>query len=233
MPILSEPAGDDTRHDLPGAVRPAAGFNQVTANLGEACEDGLNGDDNTRYAVIEVRKQVPMLVIDGDPSDGRKPGGDTFHLQELFAAAQRLRGRAASRRGAGAADLDQYPASTCSTCRELSDKALKNLEDYVAERRQRRLLPRRPGQRRLLQQEALQGRQGPLPGAARRRPTQPLTDEEKFERSLLERPVPDLPARRQVLPQGRVPIFGEVAQGRIRERLQVPDHRPLLPGAAR
>ena len=44
--------------------------------------------DNTRYAVIEVRKQVPVLVIDGDPSTGLKSGGDTFHVQEVFKAAR-------------------------------------------------------------------------------------------------------------------------------------------------
>src|SRR5262249_23468070 len=58
------------------------GFNQVSANL-EKEEVGLQGD-NTRYAVIDVRKQVPVLIIDGDPANAQKPGGDRFHLQTLL-----------------------------------------------------------------------------------------------------------------------------------------------------
>src|SRR5262249_13595655 len=63
------------------------GFNQVTANLEPTNEDGLL-IDNTRYAAVEVRKQVPVLAVDGEPNNGNKPGGDTFHLQALFTSAK-------------------------------------------------------------------------------------------------------------------------------------------------
>jgi len=62
------------------------GFNQSTANL-ENEETGLNGD-NVRYAVIEVRKQVPILIIDGYLTNCLKPGGYTYPAQAALAAAR-------------------------------------------------------------------------------------------------------------------------------------------------
>src|SRR5262249_16982466 len=62
------------------------GHNEVSANL-ENEEVGLLGD-NVRYAVVQVLRQVPILVIDGDPASGQRPGGDTFHVQALFTAAK-------------------------------------------------------------------------------------------------------------------------------------------------
>ncbi|MGF1582771.1 MAG: BatA domain-containing protein [Gemmataceae bacterium] len=37
--------------------------------------------DNIRYATLEIRKKVPVLVIDGEASEGLKPGHSTFHLE--------------------------------------------------------------------------------------------------------------------------------------------------------
>src|SRR5205807_1252220 len=62
------------------------GFNQVSANL-ENEEVGLQAD-NIRYAVVDVRKQVPVLIVDGDLSNGLKQGGDTFHIQTLLTVAK-------------------------------------------------------------------------------------------------------------------------------------------------
>ncbi|HEV8060687.1 MAG TPA: BatA domain-containing protein [Gemmataceae bacterium] len=107
------------------------GFNLVSANL-EDEEAGLQGD-NTRYAVVEVRKQVPILIVDGDPGNGLKPGGDTYHLQAAFAAA---RGYQTSPRGVTELEqpnLSQYASIYIANVRDLSDKARRNLEAYVRE----------------------------------------------------------------------------------------------------
>src|SRR5207245_2459896 len=105
------------------------GFNQVSANL-ENEEVGLQGD-NVRYAVVDVRKQVPVLVVDGDVVNGSRPDGDTYHVQ---AALMSAKGYQIVPRGAGELDLpniDQYASIFLLNVREFSDKALKNLENYV------------------------------------------------------------------------------------------------------
>jgi hypothetical protein len=105
------------------------GFNLISANL-EDEEAGLQGD-NTRYAVVEVRKQVPILIVDGDPGSGSKPGGDTYHLQAAFAAA---RGYQTSPRGVTELEqpnLAQYATIYIANVRDFSDKARRNLEAYV------------------------------------------------------------------------------------------------------
>jgi hypothetical protein len=105
------------------------GFNQVSANL-ENEEVGLEMD-NVRYAVIEVRRQVPVLIVDGDPTNGLKPGGDTFHVQTLLTAAK---GFQVVPRGVSELErpnLDQYANIYLLNVRELSDRALRNLENYV------------------------------------------------------------------------------------------------------
>jgi hypothetical protein len=111
------------------------GFNQVTVNL-ENEEAGLR-IDNTRYAVVDVRDQVPLLVIDGDIGRGLKDKGDTFHLQMVF---DPFRGAAKGYdlRARGPAELeqdtlDQYPTIFLLNVRSLSDKAVANLENYLRE----------------------------------------------------------------------------------------------------
>jgi hypothetical protein len=105
------------------------GFHQVTANL-ENEETGLQAD-NVRYVVIDVRNQVPVLLIDGDLTNGLKPGGDTFHIQTVLSAAK---GYQASVRGVNELEqpnLDQYACIYLMNVRDLSDKGLKNLEAYI------------------------------------------------------------------------------------------------------
>jgi hypothetical protein len=105
------------------------GFNQITANL-ENEESGLLAD-NVRYAVVDVRKQVPVLVVDGDLANGLKPRGDTYHLTALLTAAK---GYQVSPRGVNELEqpnLDQYSAIYLLNVGTMSDKAVKNLESYV------------------------------------------------------------------------------------------------------
>ncbi len=105
------------------------GFNQVSANL-EKEEVGLQGD-NTRYAVVEVRKQVPVLMIDGDPVNGQKPGGDRFHLQTLFTAAHNFEVVPGGVEDLQKPNLDRYASIYLLNVRELTPKARENLENYV------------------------------------------------------------------------------------------------------
>jgi hypothetical protein len=111
------------------------GFNQVTTSL-ENEEAGLQLD-NIRYAVVEVRERVPVLVVEGDLAGSVKPGGDAYHLQALF---DNVRGAARGfdlvLRGPSELEqpnLDQYPSIYLLNVRDLSDKAVANLENYIRE----------------------------------------------------------------------------------------------------
>lgn len=108
------------------------GFNQITANLEN--EDFGIPADNLRFAVVEVRKQVPILVIDGDPANSDKRDGDTLPLRTLFNAAKGfnvVRGVVADLERS---NLDQYASIYLLNVRELgTDKQLSNLENYVRE----------------------------------------------------------------------------------------------------
>jgi hypothetical protein len=54
--------------------------------------DGL-ADDNVRHAVLEIRKKVPVLIIDGNAADGRKGpekekrGGDSYYITKALESA--------------------------------------------------------------------------------------------------------------------------------------------------
>ncbi len=105
------------------------GPNLISANL-ENEDTGLQ-IDNTRYAVVDVRRQVPVLIVDGDLANGLKPGGDTFHLQTLLTVAK---GYQAVPRGVTELDkpnLEQYACIYLLNVPELSENGLKNLERYV------------------------------------------------------------------------------------------------------
>jgi hypothetical protein len=104
------------------------GYNQVSANL-ENEEVGLQGD-NIRYAVVQVRKQVPILLIDGDPA-GSRSGGDSFHLQAVFSSAKGFQVVSRAVNELEQPALDQYAAIYLLNVRELSDKGLRNLENFV------------------------------------------------------------------------------------------------------
>jgi hypothetical protein len=127
VPLPSVPPGRTQGSFQIALTQP--GFQEISANL-EDEEAGLEAD-NTRYAVVEVRRQVPVLVIDGDPANGDKPGGDTYHLRALFGSA---RGYEVIRGGTAELErprLDQFPSIYLLNVRELNDRARRNLEEYA------------------------------------------------------------------------------------------------------
>jgi hypothetical protein len=128
-PIPTLPASTLTTHTFLVNFN-EMGFNQVTATLPKM-QVGLEGDDK-RYAVVEVRDHVPVLIIDGSGGNGLKPGGDTFYLQTVLSSAK---GYQVVPRGVEELEhgnLDQYPSIFLLNVPEIkSEKALHNLEDYV------------------------------------------------------------------------------------------------------
>jgi hypothetical protein len=103
-------------------------FAQITASLTE--DEGIPGD-NVRYAVVEVRKEVPVLVIDSDLRNPPRPGGDTDQLEKAITSA---RGFKVVRGGVDELrkpNLSQYPSIYLLNIPLLKPEQKKNLENYV------------------------------------------------------------------------------------------------------
>jgi hypothetical protein len=121
-------------------------FEVISARLesterGELENDGL-AEDNVRYAAVEIRNKVPILVIDGKGREGRLDNGDTFFLEKAILSvpggsyevihSDEL-GGGDETKSLERVDLSQYPALFLANVRELSAKQLANLENYVRE----------------------------------------------------------------------------------------------------
>jgi hypothetical protein len=105
-------------------------FVQVTAQI-KPEPTGLN-TDNVRDMVIEVRKRVPTLVVDGNGPEGLLPGGDYFHLESAFAAAKSYEVERVKVEDLDSISLDLYPSIIFLNLPELkSTKALEKLDEYV------------------------------------------------------------------------------------------------------
>ena len=134
-----------------------AGFNMVTAELPNQDADSGLIADNLRCTVVEVRNEVPVLIIDGKGIEGRKPGGDAFHIYYVLDSIAGLRPELGTvtdlengfhideRKGRKLRrSLQDYPSiyllnvpgnprrAVATSPWELSEKAVKNLEEYVA-----------------------------------------------------------------------------------------------------
>lgn len=186
------------------------GWNEVTANI-EDEEAGLLAD-NVRYAAVEARRLVPVLILDGDPSGGARPGGDLFHLRTLLNAAGGFEVVAGAPADLERPTLGQFPSVYLLNVRELSDRALANLEDYV----------RRGGgvafflgdrvNADFYNRRLYAGGKGLFPAPLSDRPTPAPTDEERQQRIVrdLADPRPQLLIR-----DPDHPVFKEVADPRL------------------
>jgi hypothetical protein len=201
------------------------GFNEITANL-EDEEAGLQAD-NVRYAVVEIRRQVPVLIIDGDLTNGDKPGGDLFHLRTLLTAA---RGYEVIRAGVSELErptLEQFPAVYLLNVRDLNDRALKNLETYVAGGGSVAFFLGDRVNPDYYTRKLYAGGKGLFPAPLADRPSPALTEEEKQQRLLqnLADPSPQVLIRKP-----DHPIFAEVSPPAFRELfnfLSIDRHYPV------
>ena len=118
-------------------------FAQISARLksttlGELENDGLSAD-NVRFAAVEVRDKVPILVVDGEAARSRDKG-DSFFLKTAIESVpgasydlvwgDELGGGVAAK-ALERADLARYPSIFMMNVRELTPKQLANLEAYV------------------------------------------------------------------------------------------------------
>jgi hypothetical protein len=118
----------------------------LSANRSELPNDGLL-HDNIRYAAVEVRERVPVLLIDGLGTKGREQGKDSFHISDaLFSVPSNRRDTGAYQivhgdeiaggigpKALERADLQKYPTIWLCNVTELSPVQAANLENYVKE----------------------------------------------------------------------------------------------------
>jgi hypothetical protein len=118
----------------------------LSANRSELPNDGLL-EDNIRYAAVEVRDRVPVLLIDGLGPKGREENRDSYHIfTGLFSVPSNRRDAGAyevvygdqiaggvSVKALERPDLQKYPTIFMMNVAELSAKQAANLENYVKE----------------------------------------------------------------------------------------------------
>ncbi|MFM7149494.1 MAG: BatA domain-containing protein [Gemmataceae bacterium] len=87
--------------------------------------------DNVRDMVLEVRKKIPTLVVDGNKPEGRGEGSDIFHLQSFYAASGVYEIEQRSLAALEKTDLDLYPMVLLLNVAEAPEPVIRKLKTYV------------------------------------------------------------------------------------------------------
>lgn len=156
------------------------GYNRITAQL-ENEKTGLQAD-NLRYAVIDVRRQVPVLFIDGDFVNGDQPGRDSFNLKATFASTNGYEVTRRDVRELETANLDQYASVYLLNVAKLSPKGLANLDTYVRQGGSVAFFLGEKVDPDYYNKTLYAGGEGLFPAPLASSPTQSLKEEEKIER---------------------------------------------------
>jgi hypothetical protein len=105
-------------------------FVQVTAEL-DPEETGLQAD-NVRDMVVEVRKRVPTLVVDGSGQDADLDGGDLKHLRAAYEAARSYEIERCKVDDLDKINLELYPTVIFLNVGEIkSEKTLQKIQMYL------------------------------------------------------------------------------------------------------
>jgi hypothetical protein len=128
---------------LPDAPRPGESkFAHLSIKLVNDQLNPLENDgillDNTRHAVVEVRDKVPILVVDGEPPLDRNKaeGKDSFILDRALGAIPGSSYQIEFAKQVSAleqTDLPKYSTIFLANVRELNEKQLTNLENFVSQ----------------------------------------------------------------------------------------------------
>jgi hypothetical protein len=105
-------------------------FIQVSVAL-DPEETGLQ-IDNARDIVVEVRKRVPVLIVDGGGKESQESGGDTFHLESALLSVRSYEVERRTVEELDKLNLDMYPTIYFLNVPEIkNEKTLTKLKDYV------------------------------------------------------------------------------------------------------
>ncbi|GIW80360.1 MAG: hypothetical protein KatS3mg105_2167 [Gemmatales bacterium] len=110
---------------------------QVVEAVIENEEEGIDAD-NRRFAVVEVREQVPVLVVDGGPNPD-DPNSDSSFLATALGAERGFEVVPDPERKGGvrgpalleSPDLSKYACICIANVDRFTDVQLKNLKEYV------------------------------------------------------------------------------------------------------
>jgi hypothetical protein len=95
--------------------------------------DGLL-EDNVRHASVEIRNQVPVLVVDGEGDRGRAGGKDSFHVEQALRSVPGIGGYEVTQgevRLLERPNLSDYASIYLLNVNRLNEKQEKALESYV------------------------------------------------------------------------------------------------------
>jgi Aerotolerance regulator N-terminal len=133
VPLERLPAGDrfEQKFSLQfHKTRPTPEFIHVSAQIDRE-KTGVQGD-NVRDLVIELRKKIPALIVDGAGRDGQKPGGDSFHLEIAFLSGKAFEAEYKTLVELDTLDLSVYPSIYLLNVPEIKNKeTLDKLQKYV------------------------------------------------------------------------------------------------------
>ena len=103
----------------------------VSAQLNRE-ESGLQ-IDNVRDLVVDVRKKIPALIVDGAGREGQKPGGDSFHLEIGLLGSRAYEAEYKTLEELAGLNLDVYPSIWFLNVPEIKNKpTVDKLQKYVA-----------------------------------------------------------------------------------------------------
>lgn len=114
------------------AEKPLDRFSLITAKM-EAEEAGGIVVDNSRYAVVEVREKLPILVVDGKTINKDKKESDSFYLRTIFTNVVGGFNWVAGTPRDLEGELRQYSCVFLLNVPTVSEAIVKNLEQYVRE----------------------------------------------------------------------------------------------------
>jgi hypothetical protein len=176
-------------------------FVQVSAEI-EGEDAGLRAD-NVRDMVIEVRRRVPTLLVDGGGPDGRLPGGDGFHVEVALAAARAYEVERRTPDELETTDLDLYPSIfLLNVPRFKSEKTAAKLREYVERGGSLAWFVGDKVQADYYNDTLFRKAGGVFPLMLTPRPTEPLTQDEREERIQRDEQPKILFTERQEPPEG-------------------------------
>jgi hypothetical protein len=103
---------------------------RVTLRRQDAGVDGLQVD-NLRDVVVEVRKKVPALVVDGNKAESQGEMGDLYHLQAFYRGSGVYEAETRQLSELKDADLDLYPSIFLLNVGEIPPALIPKLKSYV------------------------------------------------------------------------------------------------------